>query len=149
MSHLDICHNMPGVRIPNGTKVPVESIGRVTLGSKLTLANVLCVPQFECNLVSISKLTNEHNCAVIFFSDFFVVQYLSTRSLIGQGKLRDGIYYQRDYVSRPRLVMAAERAVVSSETWHSDVTLFHAFLSYFLPMYAPCLSPLCLGLYAF
>ncbi|GKU97022.1 hypothetical protein SLEP1_g10205 [Rubroshorea leprosula] len=78
------------VHIPDGTTLEVSSIGKTVLPNKLTLNNVLHVPQFACNLLSISKITEQLNCAVIFFPDFYVFQDLASRKLIGMGKLHRG-----------------------------------------------------------
>ncbi|CAN0917746.1 Retrovirus-related Pol polyprotein from transposon RE2 [Linum grandiflorum] len=64
------------VKIPNGSSVPINWIGSVGLESNLSLSRVLHVSEFNYNLISISKLTNAHNCAVTFFPDHFVVQDL-------------------------------------------------------------------------
>ena len=45
------------VRLPNGDVAKVTHIGTVQLSSTLILENVLCIPTFSFNLVSISKLT--------------------------------------------------------------------------------------------
>ena len=45
------------VYLPNGEKVVVTHIGTVQIYSTLTLTNVLCVPSFSFNLISVSKLT--------------------------------------------------------------------------------------------
>ena len=45
------------VKLPNGDIVQVTHIGTVKLSTTLTLDNVLCVPTFSFNLISISKLT--------------------------------------------------------------------------------------------
>ena len=81
------------VQIPDGSLLPVTHTGKVSLSNNITLNNVLCVPGFTCNLLSVSKLTRDLNCAVIFLSDFCVFQDLISRRLIGVGKMRDGIYH--------------------------------------------------------
>lgn len=58
------------VKLPNGDMAKVTHIGTVKLSSTLTLENVLCIPTFFFNLVSISKLTQSPSCCCIFLSHF-------------------------------------------------------------------------------
>ncbi|KZV50131.1 hypothetical protein F511_17237 [Dorcoceras hygrometricum] len=52
------------VTLPNAFTVPVMLIGSVAVTSDLTLKNVLYVPDFQFNLLSISSLTNNRKCSV-------------------------------------------------------------------------------------
>ena len=47
------------------------------------------MPKLNCDLVSISKL--QLNCAV--FDDFFVIQDDISRTLVGAGEHRKGVYH--------------------------------------------------------
>ncbi|KAI3776447.1 hypothetical protein L1987_46232 [Smallanthus sonchifolius] len=68
-------------------------------------------PTPQANL-AVRRLTRDLHCAITFFPDFFVMQGLKTRSLIGAGKCIDGLY--RMGVERvERKAMA-----VTSTTWH-------------------------------
>ena len=58
------------VKLLNGDMAKVTHIGTVKLSSTLTLENVLCIPTFSFNLVSISKLTQSPSCCCIFLSHF-------------------------------------------------------------------------------
>ncbi|OMO51399.1 Reverse transcriptase, RNA-dependent DNA polymerase [Corchorus capsularis] len=81
------------VMIPNGDKIPIKSVGKAKLPNGMGINNVLNIPDFKCNLISVSKLTKDLNCALIFVADFCVIYDLPSRKLIGVGKLRDGLYY--------------------------------------------------------
>ena len=54
------------VFLPNGDQALVTHIGIVQISPTLTLTNVLCVPTFSFNLISISKLTQQSSCRLIF-----------------------------------------------------------------------------------
>ncbi|CAN0924366.1 Retrovirus-related Pol polyprotein from transposon RE2 [Linum grandiflorum] len=109
----------PPVKIPDGSSVPINGIGSVGLGSNILLSRVLHVPEFKCNLISISKLTNARNCAVTFFPDRFVIQDLQTGTLIGKGKLRDGLYYWDEDVSRlDSMALATQQSGTPYDVWH-------------------------------
>ena len=58
------------VQLPNGEKVTVTHIGTIQITSTLILENVLCVPSFSFNLISISKLTKCLSCCLVFLSNF-------------------------------------------------------------------------------
>ena len=54
------------VFLPNGDQALVTRIGIVQISPTLTLTNVLCVPTFSFNPISISKLTQQSSCCLIF-----------------------------------------------------------------------------------
>lgn len=60
--------------LPNKQTILVHQIGTVVLTSNLVLQNVLFVPNFNCNLLSVSKITKDSNCSVNFLSSTCVFQ---------------------------------------------------------------------------
>ena len=56
------CH----IIVPNGVPAQVEHVGTVQIGSNLCLKDVLHVPDFQFNLLSISKLTKQTGSQVLF-----------------------------------------------------------------------------------
>lgn len=58
------------VMIPNGESIPVVGKGSCRLPNGTTIKGVLHVPKFKCNLLSVSRLTRDHQCSVTFFPDF-------------------------------------------------------------------------------
>lgn len=81
------------VSLPTGAHTPISSIGNFSLSPHLTLSNVLSVPDFKFNLLSVSQLTKTLNCVVSFFPTFCTFQDLTTKMLIGVGEERNGLYY--------------------------------------------------------
>ena len=65
------------VTLPNGNSVPVKNTGSIRLLPSLTLSNVLFVPDFFFNLISISALTKTHQISINFLSDSYVIQDLT------------------------------------------------------------------------
>jgi len=55
------------VKLPNGHLALITHIGTVRLSQNLTIHNVLCVPSFSFNLISVSKLILNLHCCIIFF----------------------------------------------------------------------------------
>ena len=80
------------VELPNGESVLVTHIGTVKISESLTLVDVLCVPSFSFNLISISKLTSSLNCCIFFLSNLCFIQDLVKWKLIGRGKEKEGLY---------------------------------------------------------
>ena len=81
------------ISLPDGGQAHIESIGSLHVTAHIKLDNVLKVPQFQVNLLSVSKLMRALQCIVMFFSDFCVVQDATKRKLIGLGKQHNGLYY--------------------------------------------------------
>lgn len=66
--------------------------GEDTLLESLKIDGVSHVPNFNNNILSINKLANNLNYAITFFPDFFVMQRLVTKDLIGVGSFIGGLY---------------------------------------------------------
>ena len=81
------------VGLPNGQHTTTTKEDNVLLSDTLTLTNVLYVPSLNCNLVSVSQLVNESNRVIAFSDKFCVIQDHTTRTLIGMGEQREGLYY--------------------------------------------------------
>ena len=61
------------VELPNSEKTKIDSIGFVKMSNSITLTDVLYVPDFKVNLLSVSKLTQALGCNVTFYPDYCVV----------------------------------------------------------------------------
>jgi hypothetical protein len=84
---------LPPVLLPNGEKAKIVAKGSLPLNSVYYLHNVLCVPTFKVDLISVSHLTRDLNCLIIFFPYWCLLQDLVTRRMIGLGKQHNGLYY--------------------------------------------------------
>ena len=83
------------IGLPNGDCIVASDVGSVVLGDGIKLNNVLYVPNLNCNLVSVSKLCKQLNCAMTYFDDYCVIQDRTSRTLIGAGEQREGVYYYK------------------------------------------------------
>lgn len=54
---------------------------------------MLNVPDFNCNLLSVSKVTRDLGFSLAFLPDLCYIQYLYLKNLVGIGKERDRLYY--------------------------------------------------------
>jgi hypothetical protein len=66
------------IHLPNREKDLATHVGTVQVTASLLLTDVLCVPSFSFNLISISKLTNVPSCCMFFLSHFCFIQDLVT-----------------------------------------------------------------------
>ena len=57
------------------------------------LSNVLVVPQFKHNLLSIHKLARDNNCGVVFNTTGCQITNSATQKVQATGVLVDGLYY--------------------------------------------------------
>ncbi|GJZ71218.1 putative RNA-directed DNA polymerase [Tanacetum coccineum] len=59
------------VIIPNGDSIPVKRKGDYVLQGGTKVNGVLYVPDFKCNLLSVSRLCHDLQCSISFFLDFW------------------------------------------------------------------------------
>uniref|UniRef100_A0A2N9EMG3 Integrase catalytic domain-containing protein n=1 Tax=Fagus sylvatica TaxID=28930 RepID=A0A2N9EMG3_FAGSY len=81
----------------------------------LTFSNVLYLPEFPFNLLSVHKLTVALHCSIAFFPSYCVFQDLKTKRTIGGGFEKDGLYYFRPFHTS---IPSALRSSVSPYQWH-------------------------------
>lgn len=54
------------VRLPNGNNIVVEFSGEVHITDSIILTDLLYLPSFSFNLISVHKLAKESNCSFVF-----------------------------------------------------------------------------------
>ena len=79
------------VHLPNGDFSLVEFIGSSLLLNNDVITGVFQVPQFQFNLLSVSKLTKELHFSATFFSNFCIFQDLSYERVKMIGKEYGGL----------------------------------------------------------
>lgn len=68
------------VGLPHCEKIQIQQIGSV-LTNTLHIYDVLYIPNFKFNLLSVSKFPQLHQCSVLFQPDFCILQDLITGKL--------------------------------------------------------------------
>lgn len=81
------------INLPNGECSKITKYGTVRLKNGLTLYNVLVVPEFKHNLLSVNKLTNSGKCKVNFYAGYCMIVDQDSSKLRGIGECRNGLYY--------------------------------------------------------
>ncbi|KAM2356612.1 hypothetical protein ACFX1X_005690 [Malus domestica] len=124
-SNLNEKRNLPysSVNMPNGSQATISCLGSIKITPNLKLKDVLCVPGFRVNLMSVSKVTRDLNCLIIFFPTFCILHDLATKKMIGLGKEHDGLYYlvpvKEDVIFRQNKVgVTAASVSTSANIWH-------------------------------
>lgn len=80
------------VTLPDQSRIPVNMCGDIRLSIKLMIHDVLFVPHFKFNLISVSgltALTAESQLTMSFFPNQFTIQDASNKRMIGSGKNGD------------------------------------------------------------
>lgn len=84
--------------------------------STLTLKHVLFVPALQCHLLSVSQLTEDSHCTVLFTNALCAIQDLHSGSLIRAGEQKGGLYHFRGVPAV--FAVAAVPGLTTFELWH-------------------------------
>ncbi|KAK9682509.1 hypothetical protein RND81_10G079000 [Saponaria officinalis] len=121
------------ISLPNGQIVVINFVGSVFISSDLMLQNVLYVPCFKFNLLSIAKLTKQHHLSVTFTSNICYLQGSSLKMPLTLGSNQRDLYLLTPSVPVVPMPFAAI-LVCSSITRISNVHLWHNRFGH-LPLY--------------
>ncbi|CAN1312477.1 Retrovirus-related Pol polyprotein from transposon TNT 1-94 [Linum perenne] len=99
------------VTLPNGSRIPVSHIGSARLTNQLVIQNVLVIPSFTFNLLSISKLTSQLKCRTIFSSESCIIQDLDSSQMIGIARFSGGLYLLDQPDASPALAVSSSSTV--------------------------------------
>ncbi|RDY14086.1 hypothetical protein CR513_00899, partial [Mucuna pruriens] len=112
------------VKIADDSLLAIIGIETIKLTPLITFHDVFHVLDLSCNLLSISKITYNHQCQVNFYSSYCVFQKLDTRRMIDNAKEKDELYYFDDesYLSKKCL----NTCLSSTFVFHNDdIMLLH------------------------
>lgn len=113
--------------LPTGNVVSVTHKGNSSILNSHPISNVLVLPDFNINLLSVSKLTKELQCSISFFPNFCIFQDLSTSMVKGIGREDHGLYILQSStisqtpqpsLSHNQSVNTAQHLSKSSILWH-------------------------------
>ena len=116
---LDISVNQH-VNLPNGHFVMVAGFGTVVINGSISLRNVLYIPEFRLNLLSISSLTADLGSRVVFDPDSCLIQDPIRGLTIGRGKRIANLYLLdvEDPADSSQLSFCSLNSVIDSAVWH-------------------------------
>nr|XP_017256623.1 PREDICTED: uncharacterized protein LOC108226191 [Daucus carota subsp. sativus] len=105
------------ITIPDGKQVAVKHTGSIQLTADLTLHNVLHVPDFHFNLISVQKLCQDLKCEVFFTVDKCILQGLSQRNCqMPLGERQGGLYSINSVQTADKKLCFA--ATTDAKVWH-------------------------------
>jgi len=110
------------VMVGNGQSLPISHIGSVSTvapNSSIPLSNVLVVPGIKKNLISISQLTKQINCRVIFDSLRLIIQDRVTGTVLGVGRCENGLYVLNQHHHALVSLLSAHKPRASAQLWHT------------------------------
>jgi hypothetical protein len=81
------------VKLPNGNSVIAKFSGVVKFSDDFSLSNVLCIPNFSINLLSVSTLCHQSHYTLLFDASKCVIQALPNLRMIGLAEAFEGLYY--------------------------------------------------------
>ncbi|VFQ93811.1 unnamed protein product [Cuscuta campestris] len=81
------------ITIPNGQRAKVLHKGSVILHNGIELLNVLHVPDFHYNLLSVQKLVDQLSCSFVFYPTHCLIQDSMKKSSLLVGKQSGGLYF--------------------------------------------------------
>lgn len=81
------------VNLPTGSKAIVTHTGDLQLHNGLKLLNVLYVPFFTHNLLSIHKLSEDNDCYAVFSPKFCTIVDTKTHTVKAKGMVSNGLYH--------------------------------------------------------
>lgn len=80
------------VSLPNGSQVVASISGTIVISPSLTLHNVLYIPSFHVNLISVAKLIDSNECLVQFIANNCHIMQTHSKVLLGITSLQRGLY---------------------------------------------------------
>lgn len=93
LQNVKYAHAHLKINLPNGDTTCITHVGNIQLSCGLKLLNVLYVPNFHHNLLSIHKLAKDNHCEVTFSPTSCVLFDSDTHEIKGIGFIKDGLYY--------------------------------------------------------
>jgi len=117
LSNFKPCDQKITVFMADGTSSLVQGRGTAYVAG-IRLESVLYVPNLRCNLLSVSKITQDKGYLVIFSFADCIFQDKSSRRTIGKAEEKNGLYQisRLDHHKEFRLFVQSSLAVVSDST---------------------------------
>lgn len=108
------------VNHPNGSKAKIKKIGNLKLTNDVVLFDVLVVPDFRVNLLSVHKLARDNKLFVGFDENRCYVQDSHRTKLVGTGSEEGGLYFfDIDSKGKSMCSNVSVSCFVSYQLWHS------------------------------
>lgn len=105
------------IHLPNGDSRIVSYAGTAQINKNLFLHDVLFVPEFTHNLVSVARLIKEAGVQCLFYTTHCVFQKEKTGAVLGIGKMKGNLYVLESLIERQycHLLRPSEMSILD---WH-------------------------------
>jgi hypothetical protein len=80
------------IKLPNGSVISTCYAGSIVFDNQFFLTDVLYIPDFSFNLISVPKLTTTLHCQLLFDNSTCLIQDVSSKKMIGAADLSHGLY---------------------------------------------------------
>jgi len=80
------------IKLPNGSLVTTSLAGTIVFNQNFYLNDVLYLPQFSFNLISVHKLIEHLHCKLIFENNKCYIQETCSQKMIGTAEVKHGLY---------------------------------------------------------
>lgn len=133
--HLKLLHkatptgHSPLINLPNGDTTVISHKGMATLPNGLKLEDILCVPNFKHNLLSVQKLVKDNACQVQFFPKHCCIIDTVSNKVLGVGHAKDGLYYYTPAANISLPLQTFTHQTNSAQSTHS-IDLWHCRLGH-------------------
>ena len=136
------------VRIADGNFLHIAGKGLIKISEGIDLKSVLHVPKLTCNLLSVSKLSRDSNCCVIFYDSHCLFQDQKSGKTIGNARMINELYYFKDKTSDNKIAQGLSS--ISSVSVHDQIMVWHyrlghpsfSYLKYLFPTLFKGVNPL-------
>jgi len=131
------------VVVGNGGILSISYTGILSPTSSLTLKDVLVVPDFTKNLISISKLTSSFLFFITFTNDCFIIQNLVTRKAVATGRRENDLYVLERRHNSLLSVFSNNCPRASFDVWHARLGhVSHSIISLLNKKHQLCVTSL-------
>lgn len=106
--------------LPNKITLPVKLIGSIKVDPIITLTEMLYVPNFDMNLISIGALNRTQRFIVYFTCNHALIRDIKLMRMIGRAKVDEGLYVmgKTDMKNDKLQPFNSKINVVSLDVWH-------------------------------
>ena len=102
------------ITLADGTLKKVSVIGQIPLNPQLTLHNVLYVPGFKFNLLSVGKLLADYSLCALFYLEKCLFQDLTTNLVMDSTLKADGLYKIKLPIAKNRTLGSQVSSICSN-----------------------------------
>ena len=104
---------------PNGSSAKILKIGNSFLSTGIGLHDVLVVPDFNINLMSVHKVVKDNKLCVLFDENKCYFQDSMKNQIVGTGNEHGGLYVYNQKENESGKLKSNMVCCISKTTWHS------------------------------